>query len=97
MVSAFQLIRSSAPLLLSLYPCVVSAVPSPPNAQQALGQEALLDILGRSAPIAGEIETHSRVFSISIDNLKGSIMVAPRVPKHPIGWPKSPTALSLFI
>ncbi|KAF5309855.1 hypothetical protein D9619_010349 [Psilocybe cf. subviscida] len=55
MVSALKLIRSSAPLwlLLPFYSCVALAAPSPNDVQQALGQQALLDILGRSAPIAG--------------------------------------------
>jgi 1-phosphatidylinositol phosphodiesterase len=55
MVSALKRFCSSAPLwlLLPLYTCGAWAAPSPNDVQQALGQEALLDILDRSAPIAG--------------------------------------------
>ena len=69
------------------------------SSQSYLNQQALNDILGRAAPIAGKIfrliPTSSRTFMTNVS--KVSTKVVQKKSTHAIGWPSSLIARSSFI
>ena len=69
------------------------------SSQSYLNHQALNDILGRAAPIAGKIFrlilTSSRAFMTNVS--KVSTKVVQRKSTHAIGWPSSLIARSSFI